>query len=138
MKLISEVGLDIDKWPTVKQFTSWLGLAPNKHQSGKTSKKIRKRFKNRAGQIFREAARSLANSKFNALGGFYRRIKARSGPMIANVATARKIAVLYYNIFRRGWQYVEVGLKQYDEKFKAHKMKMLQKMAHQLGMEIVP
>ncbi|MDQ6480603.1 IS110 family transposase [Dyadobacter sp. LHD-138] len=51
MKIVSEVGLDISSWPTVKQFTSWLGLAPNKHQSGKSSKKIRKRFKNRAGQI---------------------------------------------------------------------------------------
>ena len=34
MKLIAEVGLDMEKWPTVKHFTSWLGLAPNKHQSG--------------------------------------------------------------------------------------------------------
>ena len=137
MKLISEVGLDIDKWPTVKHFTSWLGLAPNKHQSGKSNKKIRKRFKNRAGQIFREAARSLANSKFNALGGFYRRIRARSGPMVANVATARKIAVLFYNILKKGGHYVEIGLKQYDEKFKAHRIKVLQKMAHQLGLEVV-
>lgn len=138
MKLIAEVGLNMEKWPTVKHFTSWLGLAPNKHQSGKSSKKIRKRFKNKAGQIFREAARSLANSKFNALGGFYRRIRARSGPMVANVATARKIAVLFYNILRNGCEYVEVGLQQYEEKFRAHKMKMLQKMAHQLGMTLVP
>jgi transposase len=138
MKLIAEVGLDMEKWPTVKHFTSWLGLAPNKHQSGKSSKKIRKRFKNKAGQIFREAARSLANSKFNALGGFYRRIRARSGPMVANVATARKIAVLFYNILRKGCEYVEVGLQQYEEKFRAHKMKMLQKMAHQFGMTLVP
>ncbi len=58
--------------------------------------------------------------------------------MIANVATARKIAVLFYNILCKGCWYVEVGLKQYDEKFKAHKMKVLQKMAHQLGMEVVP
>ncbi len=108
MKLISEVGLDIAKWPTVK------------HQSGKSSKKIRRRFKNRAGQIFREAARSLANSKFNALGGFYRRITARSGPMVANVATAIKIAVLFYNILHKGSEYVELGLKLYDENYKAH------------------
>jgi hypothetical protein len=137
MKLISEVGLDIGKWPTVKQFTSWLGLAPNKHQSGKKNKKVRRRFKNRAGQIFREAARSLANSKFNALGGFYRRIRARSGPMVANVATARKIAVLFYNILKKGSQYVEVGLEKYEEAYKIKKINSLRKMAHQLGMEVV-
>ena len=138
MKLIAEVGLDMEQWSTVKHFTSWLGLAPNKHQSGKSNKNISKRFKNRAGQIFREAARSLANSKFTALGGFYRRIRARSGPMVANVATARKIAVLFYNILRKGCAYAEAGLKQYDEQFKAHRIKMIQKMAHQLGMEVVP
>lgn len=138
MKLIAEVGLDMEKWPTVKHFTAWLGLAPNKHQSGKRSKKIRKRFKNKAGQIFRESARSLANSKASALGGFYRRIRARSGPMVANVATARKIAVLFYNMLRRGCQYIEVGLQQYEEKFRMHKMKTLQKMAHQLGMTLLP
>ena len=137
MKLISEVGLDIGKWPTVKQFTSWLGLAPNKHQSGKKNKKVRRRFKNRAGQIFREAARSLANSKFNALGGFYRRIRARSGPMVANVATARKIAVLFYNILKKGSEYVEVGLEKYEEAYKIKKINSLRKMAHQLAMEVV-
>ena len=137
MKLVSEIGLDIGKWPTVKHFTSWLGLAPNKNQSGKKNKKIRRRFKNRSGQIFREAARSLANSKFSALGGFYRRIRARSGPMVANVATARKIAVLFYNIFQKGSEYVEVGLKKYDENYKIQKIKMLKKMAHHLGMEVV-
>ena len=57
--------------------------------------------------------------------------------MIANVATARKIAVLFYNILKKGGQYVEIGLKQYDEKFKAHRIKVLQKMAHQLGLEVV-
>jgi len=58
--------------------------------------------------------------------------------MVANVATARKIAVLFYNIVRKGGAYVEAGLKQYDEQFKAHRIKMIHKMAHQLGMEVVP
>lgn len=57
--------------------------------------------------------------------------------MVANVATTRKIAVLFYNILKKGSEYVEMGLKQYDERFKIHKIKRLQKMAHQLGMEVV-
>ena len=32
--LISEIGLDMSKWPTVKHFTSWLGLAPHNDISG--------------------------------------------------------------------------------------------------------
>lgn len=28
LKIISEIGIDISKWKTVKHFTSWLGLSP--------------------------------------------------------------------------------------------------------------
>lgn len=58
--------------------------------------------------------------------------------MVANVATARKIAVLFYNILKKGTEYVEMGLEKYEENYKIKKIKMLQKMARQLGMEIVP
>ncbi|MBK8641777.1 MAG: transposase [Saprospiraceae bacterium] len=34
IEIISEVGLDMSKWPTVKHFTSWLNLAPNNKISG--------------------------------------------------------------------------------------------------------
>ena len=33
-KIISEVGLDMSKWPTVKHFTSWLNLCPNNQITG--------------------------------------------------------------------------------------------------------
>ncbi|MDQ6480604.1 hypothetical protein [Dyadobacter sp. LHD-138] len=58
--------------------------------------------------------------------------------MVANVATARKIAVLFYNIIKNGTEYVEVGLEKYEESYKIRKVAMLKKMARQLGMEIVP
>jgi transposase len=31
---ISEIGLDMGQWPTVKQFTSWLGRCPHHRVSG--------------------------------------------------------------------------------------------------------
>ncbi len=34
LTLVSELGWDFTKWPTVKQFTCWLGLCPNWHKTG--------------------------------------------------------------------------------------------------------
>lgn len=138
IKVIAETGTDMSAWKTAKHFTSWLGLAPNIHQSGKTNKKRRRKAKTRAGQVFREAAQSIGQSKHLALGGFYRRIKSRSGAMVANVATARKLAVLFYNTLKYGRQFVEEGLAQYEERSKQKMQQNLIKKAHKLGFELVP
>src|SRR5262245_51006887 len=34
LTLVSELGTDFSKWPTVKHFTSWLGLCPNWQKTG--------------------------------------------------------------------------------------------------------
>jgi transposase len=34
LSVISEVGLDMSRWPTVKHCTAWLGLCPHQQVSG--------------------------------------------------------------------------------------------------------
>ena len=126
---IGETGVDLTRWKTDKHFTSWLCLSPIKHESGKSNKRRKKKGNTKAGQIFREAALSVANSRHSALGGFYRRIKAKKGHRVAIKATARKIAVLYYNAMTKGIDYVEQGLILYQQKFKERQIKRLQKQA---------
>ena len=94
--------------------------------------------KNRAGQMFREMARSVGNSKYQALGGFYRRIKSRNGARVANKATARKIAVLYYRLMKFGFDYVEQGLKEYEKIYQERMIRSLTKKAKQFGMLLIP
>ena len=137
MKLTAELGNDITQWPTVKNFVSWLGLAPGKHQSGKMNKRSRKKAVTRAGQIFKQAAQSILLSKQPGLGAFARRIKSRRGSGIAIKATARKIAELYYNMFSKGMEYVEQGVKRYEEKLKEQQIMFLQKKARELNFQLV-
>lgn len=137
LKLISEVGTDMSRWPSEKHFTSWLGLAPGSHQSGKRRRRKGKRVKCRAGQIFRESAQSIARSKHLALGGFYRRLKAKRGPGIAMKATARKLAVLFYQLMKHGWDYVEEGLAAYEVRQREQQLRWLKKRAHALGFAVV-
>jgi len=48
-----------------------------------------------------------------ALGAFYRRLSARIGKAKAVTATARKIAVLFYNALRHGMNYADPGALYY-------------------------
>jgi len=137
LQLVGEVGTDLTKWPTEKHFTSWLGLAPGSHQSGKRNRSV-KRKRNRAGRLFCVMARSLARSKYIALGGFYRSMAARRGGLVANIALARKLAVLFWRVKVKGMDYVERGLHDYEAKVLQTKQRALRSLAKQLGQQLVP
>jgi transposase len=137
MKLAAELGPDLSAWPNAKAFTSWLGLAPNRHQSGQRRRRVPRRH-TRAGQIFREAALSIARSKHLALGGCYRRIRGRRGEPVAMVALARKVAELYYLALTRGLDYVEQGLERYEAHCRQQQQHRLRKFASRLGFNLVP
>lgn len=137
MRLTAELGNNIKQWPTVKNFVSWLGLSPGKHQSGKMNRRSKKRSATRAGQIFKQAAQSLLLSKQPGIGAFARRLKARKGAGIAIKATARKLAELYYRIFDKGMEYVEQGIEKYQEKIKQQQIIFLHKKANEMKMQLI-
>ena len=137
LKLLAEVGSNVDAWPSPGHFVSWLGLAPRTDQSGKMRRRRRNRTKTLAGQIFREAAMAVAESKYLAVGSFYRRIRAKRGPSIAIVATARKLAIQFYNTMKHGVQFVEQGIKKYEEQQRQKLERFLQKKAQEFGYQLV-
>jgi len=71
------------------------------------SSKIR-RSANRASALLRIAAVNLGRTH-TALGAFYRRLASRIGKAKAVTATARKLAMLFYNSLRFGMRYVDPG-----------------------------
>ena len=80
---------------------------------------------------------SVGNGKHNALAGFYRRIKSRSGAAVANKATARKIAVYYYLLMTKGFDFVDEGLKKYEQRYNEQRIKSLAKRAKEMGMILI-
>lgn len=127
LTIMSEVGTDMTKWKTEHHFTSWLGLAPNtKISGGKViSSKILKK-KHYAGQAFRIAANSLYNSN-SSLGDYYRRIKAKAGAGKAVIATARKLAIIYYKMVSNKETFNPMALDNYQKKYKEKKINQLKK-----------
>jgi transposase len=136
LQLLAETGANLSAWRTEKHFTAWLGLAPASRQSGKRKGSV-KRQRNRAGRMFCAGARSLVQSVDKALGGFYRRLAARKGGLVAMKATARKLAELYYRVLVHGLAYAEQGLRAYQEKYAQGQQRLLAKLAAKQGFRLV-
>jgi transposase len=136
LKLIGECGTDLSAWPTAKHFTSWLSLAPsNKISGGRILSSKTRRSNNRAAALLRLAAVTVGRTE-TALGAFYRRLSARVGKAKAVTATARKIAVLFYNTLRHGMAYADPGARYYEERYHERVLANLRRRAQSLGFSL--
>lgn len=107
MAIISEIGLEgIKKFETAKQFTSWLRLAPNnKISGGKVLSHHLPKGSNRLKIALRQSANTIGNLKEGHLADFFRRINYKRGRATAVSATARKLAVIIWNMLVKGIPY---------------------------------
>ena len=138
LKLVAECGTDLSAWPTAKHFTSWLCLAPsNKVSGGKLLSSGTRRSNSRAATALRMAAVAVGRTQ-TALGAFYRRLSSRVGKAKAITATARKLAVLFYNALRHGLDYTDPGASYYEERYRTRVLTSLKRRAKALGYTLQP
>jgi transposase len=136
LTLISELGCDFTKWPTVKHFSSWLGLCPNFQKTGGKVKSSRtRRGKGRAAHAVRLAAWSLMRSQ-SYLGAYLRRQRSRLGAPKAITATAHKLGRIVYHLMRYGAAYVRETEAAYAEQVRERLEKQLHRRAAELGYEV--
>lgn len=138
LRIISEIGLDMSRWPSEKHFASWLALCPENRESAGRRKSARSRpSSNRAAAALRMAAQGLHHSK-TALGAYLRRMKASLGAPKAITATARKLALMVYRALKHGMHYVDPGQDWYERQYRERVVKTLTRKAQQLGYQLVP
>ena len=138
LKLVSECGTDLSAWPSSKHFVSWLCLAPgNQISGGKVLSAHTRRSKSRASALLRLAAVNVGKTD-SALGAFYRRLAARVGKSKAVTATARKLAILFYNTLRYGMDYSDPGASYYEQRHRTRVIHHLARRARQLGYTLEP
>jgi transposase len=131
--ILSEIGTDMSRFPTVKHFCAWLGLAPrNDISGGKVLRSRTRKVTNRATQAFRQAAQSVSRSD-SAVGAYYRSMRARKGPEQANVATAHKIARIVYHLLKYGEAYETESAAAYEQQRQERELRVLTQRASKLG-----
>jgi transposase len=137
LKVISEIGLDMSRWATVKHFASWLGLCPgSKISGGKRLSSKSQPSANRAAAALRMAAQSLYRSQ-SALGAFHRCMRMRLGKPQAITATAHKLARIIYSMLRNGTEYVDPGPHEYDKRRRKRALANLKRKAKAMGFTLV-
>ncbi len=135
--VIAEVGVDLEAFPSERNFASWLGLCPtNDSSGGRVLNRRTPKVVNRAKVAFRQAASSLIRSQ-SYLGAQYRRLRTRLGAPKAITAMARKLACLFYRLLKQGKQYVDKGTEYYEQRHREQQVRFLIKRAKQLGLQVV-
>jgi transposase len=137
LRLVSEIGHDMSRWPSERHFTSWLTLAPqNRISGGRLLSSKTPPSANRAAGILRVAAMSLGKTQ-TALGAFYRRLAYRVGKAKAITATARKLAILVYRCLKGDLVYTDAGAAAYEARQREAALASLRRRAHHFGFALV-
>ncbi len=133
LEILSETGTDLGKWATEKKFVRWLNLCPNNKKTGGKliSSQLLKKKPNAASQAFRMAANSVKQSR-HWLGDYFRRMRSKGGQKYAIVATARKLAIIYYKMVRYKQPFTPLNLDEYCEKYRLARIRYLEKALKQL------
>lgn len=136
LTLIAETGVDLKAFPTAKHFCSWLRLAPNNKITGKkvfSSKTVAGR--NRLAEALRHAANAIGRMKQGALHQFFMRIAYRKSRLAAITATARKLAVIIWNMLTYKRNYIPADQSEYLNKIRGTQLKNLQRKIKQLNVK---
>jgi len=133
LEILAETGTDLSDWERDANFRSWLNLcANNKISGGKIiSSAMMKKKPNAASQAFRNAANAVQRSD-NWLGDYFRRMKSKGGNKYAVLATAGKIATIYYKMVTNKEEFKAVDLVEYQQKYKKAKIAYLERMLDKL------
>jgi transposase len=126
---VSEVGQGISNFSSAKAFSSWLRLSPNKKITG--GKVIGNSIRHGANTLsiaLRNAANTIGNMKTDIpIARFFKRLAFKYGRAAAITATARKLAVIIWNMITKQEQYKAPSTQEYDNRIRQISIKNIQR-----------
>ena len=132
--IISEIGVDMKRFPTEKHLASWAGICPGNNESaGKKKSGKTRRGNNYLKGILTECAWAASRTKNTAFSAFYYRLVRKKGKNRALVALAHKMLVEVYRVLKSGEPYIERGSEitiQYPKKAEEYLVRKLVGMGY--------
>jgi len=135
--IVSEIGIDMSRFPTPARLASWAGVAPGNHESAGKRLSSRVRPGNQAlrtGLV--QAAHAAARMHQTYLSAQYHRLAARRGRKRAILAVAHSILVIAYRLIERDEDYKELGADYFDKARLEVTAKRLTHRLERLGFDV--
>jgi len=132
--IISEIGIDMNRFPSAAHLCSWAGVCPGNHQSaGKRSNGKTTKGNKTLKSILTQCAHAAKNCKGSYFSAQYQRIAARRGKNRATMAVAHSMLIAIYHVLKNGVAFNDLGSDYYDNFNRDHKIKGYLKRLHALG-----
>lgn len=114
--ILSEIGTDMDRFPTSGHLVSWAGLCPRSDESAGKHRSTRVRpgtpwLKT----MLVQAAWAAVRTKNSYLQGLFLRLKSRRGPKKAILAVAASMLTSAFHMLRNHADYLDLGTNYLDE-----------------------
>jgi transposase len=135
--IVSEIGVDMSRFPSAAHLISWAGLCPRSDESAgkRRSTRIRKGAPWLKTTLV-QAAWAATRKKDCYLRSQFHRIKARRGVMKAIIAVAASMLTSVYHMLRDGVAYHDLTGNYFDSRDRAKIAKRLIRRLNDLGLEV--
>jgi len=132
--IVSEIGVDMSRFPDADHLASWAGVSPGNYESAGKRRSGKTRKGNKAlGVALNHAAHGASRTKNTYLSAQYHRLAGRRGKKRAIMALAHSILVMAYHMIQRKQPYCELGGDYFDKRRPEVTAKRLVKRLEQLG-----
>ncbi len=135
--IVAEIGVDMTRFPTVRQLVSWVGLCPRSDESAGKRRSTRVR---QSGTWLKttlvQAAWAAVRTKETYLRAQFLRLKSRRGPKKAILAVAASSLTAAYHMLREGTDYRDLGADYFDRQDRAKTISRLVRRLRDLGCDV--
>src|SRR5215204_3907606 len=135
--VVSEIGVEMSRFPSDKHLARWAGMCPGSHESAGRQKSGRRRKGNLYLQrMLTQAAWSATRTKGTYLAAQYKRLVRHKGKQRALVAVGHSILVMAYHLLTAKADYQELGGDYFDQLNVENLQRKLIKKLESLGVKV--
>lgn len=139
--ILSELGPDVERFPTAGHLVSWAGLCPGLNESAGKRLSSRTTKGNQAIRVAMVQAAHSAARTATHLGARYRSLRPRLGGQKTAIAVARSILVAVYAVLKRHIPFHDLGvaylLPDPQRRAESH-LKQLQRLGYRVTIQKAP